>query len=110
MCGIAGELRLDQQRGRLDAVNKMLPALQQRGPDFGDTYVQGAIALAHRRLAIIDLSDPANQPFIDETHGVVIVFNGAIYNYRELQTELQQRGHVLRTQGDTEVILHAFLE
>lgn len=109
MCGIAGELRLDQQDGRLDAVAKMLPALARRGPDFEDTYVQGAIALGHRRLAIIDLSASANQPFVDKTHGVVIVFNGAIYNYRELRAELKQRGHVFQSHGDTEVILHAFL-
>lgn len=86
----------------------MLSKLERRGPDNEGSYVRGAIALGHRRLSIIDLSEASNQPFVDETHDLALVFNGTIYNYKELRAELQAQGFSFRSQGDTEVILKAY--
>ncbi len=93
MCGICGELRLDGQAGRRDVIERMLPKLARRGPDFEDQWQQGPLALGHRRLAIIDLSNRANQPMVDEALGLTLVFNGSIYNYRELRADLIKEGY-----------------
>jgi asparagine synthase (glutamine-hydrolysing) len=108
MCGICGELRLDGQAGKLDVVDRMLPKLAYRGPDFEGTWQAGPLALGHRRLAIIDLSERANQPLVDEKLGLVLVFNGAIYNYRELRADLIKEGYQFFTEGDSEVIIKAY--
>ena len=108
MCGICGELRLDGQVGRVAVVERMLPKLARRGPDFEATWQAGPMALGHRRLAIIDLSERANQPMVDDKLGLVLVFNGAIYNYRELRADLLKEGYEFFTDGDSEVILKAY--
>jgi asparagine synthase (glutamine-hydrolysing) len=108
MCGICGELRLDGQTGRLAVVERMLPKLAHRGPDFEGTWQAGPMALGHRRLAIIDLSERANQPMVDEKLGLILVFNGAIYNYRELRADLIKEGYQFFTEGDSEVIIKAY--
>jgi len=108
MCGICGELRLDGQAGQLAVVERMLPKLAYRGPDFEGIWQVGPMALGHRRLAIIDLSERANQPMVDETLGLVLVFNGAIYNYRELRADLIKEGYQFFTEGDSEVIIKAY--
>jgi asparagine synthase (glutamine-hydrolysing) len=108
MCGICGELRLDGQAGQLAVVERMLPKLAYRGPDFEGTWQAGPMALGHRRLAIIDLAERANQPMVDETLGLVLVFNGAIYNYRELRADLIKEGYQFFTEGDSEVIIKAY--
>jgi asparagine synthase (glutamine-hydrolysing) len=84
----------------------MADAMRHRGPDADGFYVEGSVALGHRRLSIIDLSDSANQPLTDATGRYVIVFNGELYNFREVREELA--GYPFRTQGDTEVLLAAF--
>ena len=86
----------------------MLPALQRRGPDDSGQWQHGPVAFGHRRLKIIDLSDRSHQPMVDDE--LVLVFNGAIYNYRELRELLQQKGHRFVSGGDTEVILKAYRE
>jgi asparagine synthase (glutamine-hydrolysing) len=110
MCGIAGEIRFDDRRADREAVSRMTVLQAPRGPDGQGTYAKGRVALGHRRLKIIDLSDRAAQPLVDESLGLVIVFNGCIYNYRELASELQTLGHVFATTSDTETILKAYAE
>ena len=88
----------------------MKARLEQRGPDSEGSYFNGAIGLGHRRLAIIDLSNRAAQPMVDESKGIALVFNGTIYNYPELRKELQAKGHEFKSSGDTEVILKSYIE
>jgi asparagine synthase (glutamine-hydrolysing) len=108
MCGICGELRLDDDAPDMAAIQCMLPRLQRRGPDHEATYSDGPLALGHRRLSIIDLSQHAHQPMVDKQLRLALVFNGIIYNYRELRAELEQRGYRFFSTGDTEVIIKAF--
>ena len=108
MCGICGELRLDGRPAELEAVGRMLGRLAARGPDNEGCYSDGSVALGHRRLAIIDLSERANQPMADAELGLTLVFNGTIYNYRELREELKQQGYQFFSNGDSEVILKAY--
>lgn len=108
MCGICGELRFDGARADLDAVGRMSAALQPRGPDHAGAWAGGPVALGHRRLAIIDLSSGSDQPMVDPDTGCALVFNGVIYNYRELRAELQASGRRFTTSGDTEVLLKAY--
>ncbi len=104
MCGFAGELRRDGAPD-LDALARMQEELAPRGPDGHGTWCDGPIALAHRRLAIIDLSPGGAQPMVDEALGLAVVFNGCIYNHRELRAELERAGHVFASTSDTEVLL-----
>lgn len=108
MCGIAGELRLDSVAPDTRVIRKMLDKLQRRGPDHEGSYSDGPVALGHRRLAIIDLTTHANQPMVDPELGLVLVFNGCIYNYPELRRELKLRGYHFFSSGDTEVIIKAY--
>jgi asparagine synthase (glutamine-hydrolysing) len=107
MCGLAGEIA----RGRtpdLQALTRMSGALAPRGPDGAGEWHEGDVALVHRRLKIIDLSKRGDQPMVDPDLGLVIVFNGCIYNHNELRTELVAAGYRFRSASDTEVILKAF--
>jgi asparagine synthase (glutamine-hydrolysing) len=108
MCGICGELRVDGVPHDGGVLGPMLAKLERRGPDHEGRFVQGAIALGHRRLSVIDLSDASNQPWVDEALGLALVFNGAIYNYKELRAELKQLGYRFVSDGDTEVVLKAY--
>jgi asparagine synthase (glutamine-hydrolysing) len=110
MCGFAGEIRRDGVHADLGAVDRMAATMRDRGPDASGAWAQGAVALAHRRLKIIDLSNASGQPLVDPHAGLSGVFNGCIYNYRELRRELQGRGHVFASSGDTEVVLKAYRE
>ncbi|GAB4106727.1 N-acetylglutaminylglutamine amidotransferase [Micromonospora taraxaci] len=108
MCGIGGEFRLDGAPPDMAAVERMLPALASRGPDGEGRWQHGPAALVHRRLRIIDLSDAGAQPMVDGELGLALVFNGCIYNYRELRDELTAAGYSFRSTSDTEVILKAY--
>ena len=111
MCGLAGFLGGEWQGGAdetIQIVSGMSGALVHRGPDDAGSWYGGPVAFGHRRLSIIDLSARSHQPMIDEE--LSLVFNGAIYNYRELRAELQARGHHFASGGDTEVILKAYRE
>ena len=109
MCGIAGILAPFPTE-RLHATASVLADAQRhRGPDGAGVHVQGPVALAHRRLSIIDL-EAGGQPLANEDSNIWITFNGEIYNYCELRRTLEQRGHRFRTQSDTEVIVHAYEE
>src|SRR5438876_4696244 len=110
MCGIAGIVYRDRERPVAESlVRGMCSALQHRGPDDEGLYVCGAVGLGMRRLSIIDLSG-GHQPIFNEDGSKAIVFNGEIYNYRELRHGLIARGHTLRTAGDTETVLHLYEE
>ena len=95
MCGICGELRFDGEPPGLRAVERMSEQLARRGPDHAGTFADGPLAFGHRRLAIIDLSASADQPMVDTALQLAPVFNGTIYNYRELRAELVAMGYVL---------------
>ena len=113
MCGIAGIVKID---GSLVAereeflVREMTETLVHRGPDDGDVYADENVALGHRRLSIIDLSEAGRQPMFDVTGQFGIVFNGEIYNYLQLKDDLSGKGYGFRTRTDTEVVLNAFRE
>ncbi|GAB5506587.1 MAG: N-acetylglutaminylglutamine amidotransferase [Rhizobiaceae bacterium] len=108
MCGICGEIRFDGAPPSATAMAAMLDAIAPRGPD-GSGYIQhGSVALGHRRLKIIDLSEKSRQPMTDSALGITIAFNGCIYNYPELRSELEAKGYSFFSSGDTEVILKAW--
>ncbi len=108
MCGICGKVMMERER-RVDAslVPKMMASLRHRGPDGNGSYVRGNVGLGHTRLSIIDLVT-GEQPLWNEDGRVVVVFNGEIYNFKELRHQLETHGHVFRTTSDTEVIVHAY--
>ena len=108
MCGICGELRFDGAAPDMRALERMSEQLARRGPDHAGTFADGPLAFGHRRLAIIDLSPSADQPMVDAALQLALVFNGTIYNYRELRTELVAMGYVFFSEGDSEVILKAY--
>lgn len=105
MCGIAGYLNLDGKPANGTVVKRMTDAIAHRGPDGEAAWVDGPVALGHRRLAIIDLTDGGRQPMETEDGRFVIVFNGEIYNYAELRTSLQAHGDTFHSSSDTEVLL-----
>src|SRR5881628_1780336 len=110
MCGIVGMVHLDPSRPvSTSLIRHMCEVIQHRGPDDQGVFVQGSVGLGMRRLAIIDLAG-GQQPIFNEDRSMVIVFNGEIYNYRELRRELATRGHQLRTRGDTETVLRLYEE
>lgn len=108
MCGIAGELRFDRRPADLAAVERITHHLAPRGPDAHGFHSQGPIALGHRRLKIMDLAEASGQPMIDSDLGLSMVFNGAIYNYPELRSELEALGYRFFSGGDTEVLLKGY--
>jgi asparagine synthase (glutamine-hydrolysing) len=108
MCGLAGELRFDQQPADLAAVERITHNLAPRGPDAWGFHSQGPVALGHRRLKIMDLSDGSAQPMIDSQLGLSLAFNGAIYNFPELRAELEELGYPFYSGGDTEVLLKGY--
>ncbi len=110
MCGIAGiYFPTSQQQPDADTLRQMNDSQLHRGPDAGDYFFAPGVGLAHRRLSIIDL-DGSPQPMRTPDNSVCVVFNGEIYNFKELRTELQAKGYQFISQGDTETILHAWRE
>ena len=107
MCGIAGIIRWDGRQVREDEIRAMCGVIAHRGPDDEGVYVGNGVAIGMRRLSIIDL-DNGFQPISNEDGTVWIVFNGEIYNYRELRRDLEKHGHVFRTASDTETIVHLY--
>lgn len=108
MCGICGELRFDQAAADMAALRRMTDRLARRGPDHEGFYNGNVLAFGHRRLAIIDLSAHADQPMVDDDLRLALVFNGTIYNYKELRAELVEMGYDFFSEGDSEVILKAY--
>ena len=110
MCGIVGIVDFSRRPVAVEDVRKMTDAIAHRGPDGEGQYVEGAVGLGHRRLAIIDLSAHGNQPMSNEAGDVVIVHNGEVYNFQQLRGELESCGYKFHSQTDTEVILRAYEE
>lgn len=110
MCGISGIYGLFDNDTLRKYINKMVKIQYHRGPDHQDTYIDSHIALGHDRLAILDLTDNGNQPMFNEDRSVYIVFNGEIYNFRELREQLIKKGYRVKSYTDTEVILHLYEE
>lgn len=108
MCGICGEIRFDATPPDVAAVDRMTCAMTRRGPDGSGVFAKGSVALGHRRLKIIDLSERGGQPMVDPELGLALVFNGCIYNHRELRDELEGKGYRFFSHADSEVILKAF--
>lgn len=112
MCGIAGWSTSSQSVWVPEHLTAMGNAIAHRGPDdYGEHWdpVSG-IAIAHRRLSIIDLSNASHQPMVDAARGVVLAYNGELYNFQDLRRELLERGHAFRSEGDTEVVLRSYIE
>lgn len=107
MCGFVGFTGGLAQRE--EVLQEMMDAIIHRGPDSAGTYIDDDIALGFRRLSIIDL-DSGSQPMYNENRDMVIVFNGEIYNYKELRDELIKKGHVFANNADTEVLIHGYEE
>jgi asparagine synthase (glutamine-hydrolysing) len=109
VCGISGFVSLANQQADGEIVRRMTATLRHRGPDDEGFYVAGPVALGHRRLRIIDL-ETGRQPIANETETVQVILNGEIYNFAEVRSWLQERGHRFKTLSDTEVIVHAYEE
>src|SRR5262245_38132387 len=109
MCGIGGIYFFDKHPAPQDALRKMARALAHRGPDEEGIFQQHNVGLVSRKLRIIDLSKDASQPMKDEEARHHIVFNGEIYNFRELRKDLEVR-HKFFSKSDTEVVLRLFME
>src|SRR5271165_3801455 len=108
MCGVAGIHYADRdQPPALGLAKRMTDAIAHRGPDGEGFHAEPGIVLGHRRLAVIDPAG-GHQPMFNEDATVAIVFNGEIYNFESLRTELVQLGHVFRNRCDTEAIVHAW--
>src|SRR5438270_9526960 len=119
MCGIAGTFRTGASAARPTGdpryngqatAEAMARLIAHRGPDAEGFLIDGPAALANRRLAIIDLSPAGRQPLFNEDGTIGIVYNGELYNFQTLRTDLEARGHRFRSHTDTEVIVHAYEE
>jgi asparagine synthase (glutamine-hydrolysing) len=110
MCGIAGQFNFQRREPvERDTIVRMARSIAHRGPDDEGYFISGPVGLGFRRLSIIDLAG-GHQPMSDAEQTVWIIFNGEIYNYKELRGELQSKGHQFRTNSDTEVIIHGYKE
>jgi asparagine synthase (glutamine-hydrolysing) len=108
MCGIAGALDRSGAPVPIAMLRRMSDVIAHRGPDGEGQYADGPVGLANRRLAIIDPRPEGDQPMVDATGDFVITYNGELYNYRELRSELERAGRSFRTDTDTEVVLNAY--
>ena len=108
MCGATGEVRLDGRAPDISGVSAMTEAMAPRGPDAAGVWSQGRVALGHRRLRIIDLTEAGAQPMVDPELGLTVCWNGCIYNYQDLRRELTGYGYRFFSHSDTEVLLKAY--
>ena len=109
MCGIVGEYIFNKNYNNHN-IELLLDQIKTRGPDYSGFIVNQCISLGHSRLSIIDLSASSNQPFEDKDAQLTMVYNGCIYNYKELREDLVKKGYVFKTVGDTEVVLKSYQE
>ncbi len=110
MCGIAGQFNFERREPvEREKIVRMARSIAHRGPDDEGFFIAGPVGLGFRRLSIIDLAG-GHQPMSDSEERVWVIFNGEIYNYKELRAELQDKGHQFRTNSDTEVIIHGYKE
>ena len=110
MCGITGLIKLDGSNVDPVVLQNMTNSLTHRGPDGEGQWIKGNVALGHRRLAIMDLSEAAEQPMCSFDNNYVLTYNGEIYNFVELRKELEILGYRFKSNGDTEVLLNSLIE
>jgi len=110
MCGIAGIIYLDNTPVSPVILRSMTDAIAHRGPDGEGHWIEGNVGIGHRRLAIIDLSPAGHQPMVSADHRYVLSYNGEVYNFHELRTELEAKGYWFRSKTDSEVVLNALAE
>ncbi len=111
MCGICGIIDYGGKKDiNKQILTNMCAAMKHRGPDDEGIYIRGGVGLGHRRLKIIDLSEAGHQPISNEDGRVWLVFNGEIYNYRDLRQELESKGHLFKSNTDSETLLHLYEE
>jgi len=110
MCGIVGIFNLNGEPVSPVLLRTMTDSIKHRGPDSEGFYVDSFIGLGHRRLSIIDLSRSGHQPMVTEDKQFVITYNGEVYNFRELRTELEKQGHKFQSRSDTEVVLKSYVQ
>jgi asparagine synthase (glutamine-hydrolysing) len=108
MCGIAGILRFDGRRVATEEIARMVGSIRHRGPDDEGLFVEDGVGLGMRRLAIVDLSPTGHQPLFNEDESVTVVYNGEIYNHRDVRSRVEVCGHVFRGTSDTEALVHGF--
>ena len=108
MCGICGQLRFDHQTVNSQTIKSMMSKIERRGPDDSGSWINGPIGFGHQRLSIIDLSKNGSQPMIDRELALTLVFNGTIYNYQVLRSELIKKGYRFFSESDSEVILKSY--
>ena len=110
MCGITGIYNLNAAPVFRQDLQRMSDTIAHRGPDGEGLHIQNHVGLAHRRLAILDLSPKGSQPMMSKDGRWIIVFNGCIYNYLELKQDLRSRGHEFNSTSDTEVLVEGLAE
>lgn len=110
MCGIAGVVNFEKKEVHPETIKRMTDVIMHRGPDDAGLFIDGNVGLGHRRLSIIDLSEKGHQPMCNEDGTVWIVFNGEIYNYKELNQNLLAKGHKIKSNCDTETVIHLYEE
>jgi asparagine synthase (glutamine-hydrolysing) len=110
MCGIAGILNFNKEPVSNIVLRKMTDSIRHRGPDGEGFYIDKALGFGHRRLAIIDLSSAGHQPMMTPDQKFVLTYNGEVYNFQELRTELETLGHIFHSRTDSEVVLKAYAE
>ncbi len=108
MCGIVGFSCPNDNAETI--LSEMMERIRHRGPDSGGMYLNEDIALGHRRLSIIDITEQGDQPIFNEDRSMVLIFNGEIYNYQDIKTELLAAGHIFKTETDSEVLIHGYEE
>jgi len=108
MCGICGQFRFDGEDVSTKSLDGMMTKLARRGPDSSGQWIRGNIGFGHQRLSVIDLSKQGSQPMLDEQLELTLVFNGTIYNYRSLRSQLTSKGYSFFSRSDSEVILKAY--
>ncbi len=108
MCGILGQIAnkpIDENK-----FQKTLLLMNHRGPDDNGVYFDKNLAFGHTRLSILDLSNHGHQPMLSENDNYVLIYNGEVYNFEEIKSELEKKGHTFHSHSDTEVILNGFIE
>lgn len=110
MCGFVGFADVNLAIDKTKIINDMMDTIVHRGPDSGGFFSDDKVTFGFRRLKIIDLSEEASQPIYNEDKNYTLIFNGEIYNYQELREELKEKGHVFKSNSDSEVIIHGYEE
>ncbi len=110
MCGITGLIHLDNAAVSPELLKQMTNSIAHRGPDGEGQWIEGNIGLGHRRIAILDLSPAGHQPMVSADQRYLLTYNGEVYNFRELRSELESKGYCFRSKTDSEVVLTSFME